>query len=163
MQSLDPYFAKIFTEELVRNASEFYVETKTRKTRTNVALLEERVDSVKSALDELMYGAALTQDRNQNLARATGKVNIAKQQMNIQLLSTMYGELIKNLELSKFTLMREEPLVQVIDRPILPLEKKKPGKIRSALLGSVLCGVFTCGWLLLRRLYDKLMIVQGAE
>ena len=159
-QSIDELFAKYFTTELVKNASEFYIETKTRKTRTNVVLLQGRVDSVRTALDQQMFGAAVNQDRNQNPSKAQGKVPLLKQQMDVQILTTMYGELLKNLEMSKFTLMREEPLVQVIDKPILPLEKKKAGKIKWSLIGFMFFGFCTGSYLLLRRTYKKLMLIE---
>jgi uncharacterized protein involved in exopolysaccharide biosynthesis len=159
--SIDELFAKCFTTELVRNASEFYVETKTKKTRANVVLLQERVDSVKAVLDQRIYGAATSQDRNQNPAKAQSKVPLLKQQMEVQILTTMYGELLKNLELSKFTLMREEPLVQIIDKPILPLEKKKAGKIKWTVIGFVLFGFLTGSYLMVRRTYRKLMDIES--
>ena len=162
-QSIDEIFAKYFSTELVKNASEFYIETKTKKTRSNVVLLQNRLDSVKTALDQLMYTAAANQDRNQNPSKAQSKVPLMKQQMDIQILSTMYGELIKNLEMSKFTLMREEPLVQVIDKPILPLEKTKPGKIKSVIAGGFLFGFFTILFLLLNRTYKKIMYIESTE
>lgn len=161
--STDELFAKQFVEELVKNASAFYIETKTKKTRANVGLLENRVDSVKRELDQLMYGAAVNQDQNQNPAKAQGRVPLLKKQMDIQILTTMYGELVKNLELSKFTLMREEPLIQVIDKPILPLDKKKAGKLKWLVIGGMLGGVLTSGFLLLRRTYRKLMIIESNE
>lgn len=162
-QSIDELFAKYFTSELVKNVSEFYVETKTKKTRANVALLQGRVDSVKTALDNSMLGAAVDQDRNQNPSKAQSKIPLLKQQMDIQILSTMYGELLKNLELSKFTLMREEPLVQVIDKPILPLEKKKAGKIKWSIIGMFLSVFFTCTYLLVNRTYKKLLLIESSN
>ncbi len=162
-QAIDELFAKFFTIELVKNASEFYVETKTKKTRANVVLLQGRVDSVKTALDQQMYGAAVNQDHNQNPSKAQGKVPILKQQMDVQILSTMYAELLKNLELSKFTLMREEPLVQIIDKPILPLDKKRTGRIKSTLIGFVLFSFVTGLFLLLSRTYKKIMRIEVSE
>ncbi len=139
-KSEDELFAKYFAEVLVKNVSEFYIETKTRKSKTNISLLENRVDSVKAELDNEIYGAAVTKDRNMNAIRAQSGVPSVKKQMKVQILTTMYGELIKNLETSKFMLMREEPLFLMIDQPRLPLEKRKLGKITGSILGSVIGG-----------------------
>jgi hypothetical protein len=142
----DELFAKYFTETLVKNASAFYIETKTQNTRINVNLLENRVDSVKRALDAEISGAAVARDQNVNVFRAQGNVTALKKQMNVQVLTTMYGELIKNLELSKFTLMREEPLLQIIDTPTLPLDRKSslivPGSIIGAGVGFLVSLLF---------------------
>jgi len=160
-ESKDELFAKDFTQKLVKNASEFYIETKTKKSKANVIILERRVDSVRNELDKQMYGAAIDQDRNQHLAKAQGKVELLKQQMDVQILTTLYGELIKNLELTKFTLMREEPLVQVIDRPILPLEKKRAGKLKWLILGGLISGFISVSFLLLKRTYKKILYIES--
>ncbi len=40
-------------------------------------------------------------------------------------LQTMYGEVVKNLEISKIAMAQETPIIQIVDMPILPLEKTK--------------------------------------
>jgi hypothetical protein len=39
--------------------------------------------------------------------------------------------------------MREEPLVQIIDQPILPLPKARLGKLKAMVMGGILFG-FLC-------------------
>lgn len=129
--SEDQLFAKYFTEELVATASSYYIEGKTKRGRANVANLEAKIDSVKSVLDERLYGVAESQDRNINVINAQKRVPLAQKQIDIQLLTTVYAELSKNLEMAKYTLSRDEPLVHIIDTPILPLRYEKTGKITS--------------------------------
>ena len=81
-----------------------YVSQKTKKAKANIATLEMRIDSVKNELNQEMNGSANAQDQNQNAAVARVKIPILKRQMNIQLLTTLFGELTKNLELSKMSL-----------------------------------------------------------
>lgn len=138
--STDEIFAKIFTEKLIETASDFYIENKTKKSRGNVMVLQNRVDSVQQELNLALYGRAQFGDQNTSLIRQQAAVPKLKQEMKVQMLSTLYTELVKNLEFSKLTLMREEPLVQIIDKPILPLPKKNVSKIKAAISGSiVLC------------------------
>jgi hypothetical protein len=138
MTCKDELFAKYFTEILVDAASNLYIQTKTKKSKLNLIILEAKLDSVKNELDKNIYGAASSKDQNLNVIRAKGNVTSAKQQLNIQVLTTMYGELVKNTEMAKYSLMREEPLVQVIDRPILPLDKSRLGYIFSLIIGALL-------------------------
>ena len=138
--SKNEYFSKLFVEQLVKNVTAFYIETKTKKSRKNVEILQFRTDSVKNELDKNMYGAAVSQDQNINMIRAQARVPSVRKQMNVQMLSTMYSELVKNLELSKISLMREEPLIQTIDVPILPLEKVKIGAVKGIAFGGALAG-----------------------
>lgn len=153
----DEEFSKLFCEQLVKNVSELYVETKTKRSRANVSLLEFKVDSVRQALNNEMYGAAINMDENINPARSEIRVPYMKKQMNVQLLTTVYGELLKNLELSKLALMREEPIIQVIDKPIYPLKYKKPGKIKSTLIFGFLSGFLVVGYLLFKLKYEEWM------
>ena len=50
----------------------------------------------------------------------------------------MYLEIIKNLELSKITLLNKTPIINIIDKPILPLEDDKFPLILSGFLGGIL-------------------------
>ncbi len=154
----DELFSKYFIETLVKNVSDFYIETKTKKSRVNVDILQNKVDSVKAELDKDMYGASVAKDQNLNLIRAQGGLSSVKKQLNVQILTTMYGELLKNLELSKFTLMREEPLIQVIDTPILPLDKQKFGKTKGLILGGFVGGFVALLYLVLARLRRQLLL-----
>jgi len=147
----DPWFAKNFTQILTQNVTEFYVETKTGQMRKNVRMLEHKVDSVKQALGRAMYGVASEVDGNQFLVKGVAKVPQAKKQLEIQVLSVMYGELIKNLELSRTMMAKEEPLIQLIDQPRFPLEKKKTSKLFSAISGSVLFCLLMTAILLINR------------
>jgi hypothetical protein len=147
----DEWFAKYFTIVLTQNVTEFYVETKTRQMRKNVMMMEHKVDSVKQALGRAMYGVASEVDGNQFLVRGVAKVPQAKKQLEIQVLSTMYGELLKNLELSRTLMAKEQPLIQLIDQPRFPLEKKKLSKLLTAVGGAFLLSFLGIITLLLRR------------
>ena len=50
----------------------------------------------------------------------------------------MYGEIVKNLEVSKFTLLNNEPLLNIIDTPTLPLKVNKLPMIAAFILFSIL-------------------------
>jgi len=147
----DQWFAKNFTQILTQNVTEFYVETKTGQMRKNVKMMEHKVDSVKQALVQAMYGVASEVDGNQFLVRGVAKVPQAKKQLEIQVLSTMYGELIKNLELSRTMMAKDQPLIQLIDQPRFPLEKKKTSKLIAAIGGSFLTFFLSVVYLLLSR------------
>jgi hypothetical protein len=147
----DQWFAKNFTQILTQNVTEFYVETKTGQMRKNVKMMEHKVDSVKQALGQAMYGVASEVDGNQFLVRGVAKVPQAKKQLEIQVLSTMYGELIKNLELSRTMMAKDQPLIQLIDQPRFPLEKKKTSKLIAAIGGSFFSFFLAVIYLLLSR------------
>lgn len=122
-------WAYLMSLQLIEKAKAMYSDLKTGKTARTLTVLETRVDSVKRALDGLMGAAAVEADQNQSLVLMRARVPVAKKQMQIQLLTAMYGELVKNLELTRFTLEREEPVIQIIDAPNMPLENRGKGRV----------------------------------
>jgi uncharacterized protein involved in exopolysaccharide biosynthesis len=48
-------------------------------------------------------------------------------------------------------------LVQLIDRPILPLEKDKVGRLKSLVLGGFLGGFLTVLYLVFGKLYREMV------
>lgn len=155
--SSDEKFSKLFVENLVNNVAEFYIDTKTGKSRKNITLLERRVDSVKNELDAAMYGRAQFTDQNFGLVRQQAAVPKIKQEIRVQMLSTMYTELIKNLEFAKLALMREEPIIQIIDKPVLPLDKQKLGKKMGAIFGGILFGFLAVLYIVLKKTITDIM------
>jgi len=56
---------------------------------------------------------------------------------DVEILNIMYGEIVKNLEVSKFTLLNNEPLLNIIDSPTLPLKVNKLSIIVAFILFSI--------------------------
>ena len=138
----DEAFTGAFVEQLTAKATEFYVESKTTNTRANMEKLERRVDSVTTELESAMVGAANSIDANQFTVQSASKVSSSQKQMKVTMLTTLYGELVKNLELSKTMAAREEPLITIIDRPHYPLRVRESG-LKGAIFGGVIGGFLT--------------------
>ena len=136
----DPVFTGAFVELLTTKSTNFYVQTKMANARANIDLLERRVDSVSAEMQAAMVGFASAQDQNSFTVQSVAKVPSVQKQMKVTMLTTLYGELVKNLELSKTMSAREEPLITIIDRPHYPLRVRE-SKLKSALIGGFL-GVF---------------------
>ncbi len=133
-------FSKIFIENLVNIVSKFYLETKTKREQNNVNILKHQADSVHKELDYSLLNVANSSDQNPNNNKELQKIKVPtqKEQIKVQANTAILTELVKNLELSKISLLKETPLVQIIDEPILPLEVEKPRKLIYIGLGSVL-------------------------
>ena len=157
----DQVFAKSFTQILTQNVTDFYIETKTGQMRRNVDKMEHKLDSVKTALSAAMYGAAAAVDQNQYLVRGIGKVPQVRKQLEIQVLSTMYGEMLKNLELSKTILAKEQPIIQLIDEPRFPLEKKKTSRMLAAVAGGFVAVLLAVLFFIFKRWWTGLNLKQA--
>ena len=153
-------FSKIFCESIAKETSDFYIETKSKKAKINVDILQKQVDSVKSQLTNSINGIANEADNIYNLNPAYNKKTaISKnKQVDLQTNSAILTNLVVQLELAKINLRKETPLIQEIDHPTLPLEKEKLSKLKYMILGSFLGGFLSIIFLILNELYKKMML-----
>ena len=128
----DEKFAKIFCEHLANEISEYYVEIKSRKARLNVEILQKQVDSIRNQFNLSINEVAVATDNIYNLNAALKSKGTlpAKRQIDLQANTAMLSSLVTNLEMSKMALRKETPLIQIIDRPMFPLEQEKVNKIK---------------------------------
>jgi uncharacterized protein involved in exopolysaccharide biosynthesis len=152
-------FSKLFCEQLLKETSDFYIETKSKKSRLNVDILQHQVDSIRAELNSAITGVATASDNVYNLNPALNikRTPSTRRQIDVQANTAILTQLVAQLELSKVSLRKETPLVQLIDRPILPLEKDKTGRIKSLVLGGFLAGFLTLLFLVFGRLYKNLV------
>ena len=152
-------FSKIFCESLAKETSDFYIETKSKKAKINVDVLQKQTDSVKTALNSAITGVANEADNVYNLNPAFNVKGAPskRKQIDVQANTAVLTNLLVQLELAKITLRKETPLIQLIDRPILPLTKEKFGKLRSIILGGFLTGFLYILYLIFGRLYKKMI------
>lgn len=164
--SPDEVFSKDFAEALVAKVNEFYVETRTKKGQDNVAILQRQTDSVRLELDKSLLAAAKARELapNANLSRSMSlNVPYAKHEVDVQINEVLIKELMKNLELTKLELRKETPLIQIIDRPILPLEVVHTSKLKSLIIGGILGGLLIVGYLVVVEYYRRLMSEEDAN
>jgi uncharacterized protein involved in exopolysaccharide biosynthesis len=159
VKSENEAFAKAFSETLAKQVSDFYVDTKSKKARMNMAILQKQTDSIRAELNGAITGVAVANDNTfmLNPALNVNRTPSAKRQVDVQANTAILTELVKQTELAKVTLRKETPLIQVIDRPVLPLPKEKFGKAMGIVLGGLLAGFLTVLVLIVRRVLRELV------
>lgn len=156
--SANELFAKFFTEALAKEVSDFYVASKSKKARMNMDILERQTDSIRGELNGAITGVAVANDNTFNLNPALNvrRAPSARRQVDVQANTAILTELVKQTELAKVTLRKETPLIQVIDRPILPLPKEKFGMLKGLVLGGFLAGFLIVFVMIVRRFLNLL-------
>jgi hypothetical protein len=155
VKAKDEAFAKAFNEQIVRNVNDFYVRTKTKKLLGNIGILQKKTDSVRTVMNRAIYTAASVTDATPNLNQtreAQRAAPVQRSQFSAETNKAILGELVKNLEMSKITLLKETPLIQVVDQPELPLEVKKIGAFSGIIIGGLLGGFLIIVLLTFRRI-----------
>jgi uncharacterized protein involved in exopolysaccharide biosynthesis len=80
----------------------------------------------------------------------------SKRQVDIQANTAILTQLVTNLEMAKVTLLKETPLVQIIDKPILPLKKEAVGKFKGIVIGAILSAFLMFVYLTFKKIIDGL-------
>jgi hypothetical protein len=139
----DERLAQLFCERMIRQATNFYITTKTSRLRNNVRRLQWRADSIGRILNKRTYSASAANQQllDLNPAYVAANANVEVQERDKMVLSTIFSETVQNLEVSKTMLAQETPTVQVVDEPELPLKKNKL-KYPVAMVAGALIGLF---------------------
>jgi uncharacterized protein involved in exopolysaccharide biosynthesis len=150
-------FSKIFCESIAKEISSYYTEIKSKKARINLDILQFQTDSIRSELNNAITGVAAASDNvfNLNSAMNIKRTPSSKRQVDVQANTAILNQLVGQLELAKVSLRKETPLLQVIDGPILPLEKNNVNTLNFFLLGSFLAGFLTVLYLVFGRFYRE--------
>lgn len=156
VKAKDEFFAMAFNEAIVKNVNDFYLQTKTKKALQNVEIMQLKTDSVRYVMNGAIYSAVAVADATPNLnpTRQVQRVAPAqKAQFSAETNKAILGSLVQNLEMAKVALLKETPLLEVIDQPILPLKKNKPGLMSFTVGTSLIVAFLFSIFLLIRRFF----------
>ena len=159
VKSNDELFSKAFTESIAQEVSSYYIEIKSKKARQNMEILQHQTDSIRAELNGAITGVAAAADNTFGLnpAMMVRKTPGTRRQVDVQANTAILTQLVTNLEMAKVSLRKETPLIQVIDKPILPLKKEKVGKLKSLILGGFLAGFLTALILVFKKLFAGIL------
>jgi len=151
--SLDEEFAKVFADNLIDEMEKMYVSHQTAQAAYTLDFLQDRADSVFRELEIVEQQYAKVKDINQRIIKASGRLKELRLMREVEVLNTMYLEIVKNLELSKITLLQNTPIINIIDAPILPLKKTNLSFILGGFLSCLLGSLISSFYLIVRKLF----------
>jgi uncharacterized protein involved in exopolysaccharide biosynthesis len=131
--SSNPIFAKIFSENLLKKTSDMYIDIKTGNLSRSIERIQRKADSLESSLTGI-YKKSFEIDNSLKLLNAnTGiKLNTSSSEAATRdktVSNTLYGEVVKNLETLKLSLINQTPVIQVIDAAKYPLfDQRTPAR-----------------------------------
>lgn len=162
VRSTNEVFSKAFNESLAKVVSDFYIAAKSKKALINMTILQRQLDSIRGELNGSITSVAVANDRTFNLNPALNvkRVPSVRRQVDVQANTAILTELVKQTELSKVTLRKDTPLIQVIDRPIFPLKKERFGKAKGIIYGGLIGGFSIVAFLVFRKLLKNLGILN---
>ncbi|MHA4894097.1 lipopolysaccharide biosynthesis protein [Pedobacter sp. PWIIR3] len=163
VSSEDEFFAKTFNEQIVKNVNDFYVQTKTKKSLENITILQRKTDSVRTVMNGAIYNVAAVADATPNLnptRQVQRSAPMQRSQFSVETNKAVLGSLLQNLEMIKMTLLKETPLIQIIDKPVYPLEVNRISKSKAIILGALSAGFLAIFMLLMRKVFKDIIAEQ---
>jgi hypothetical protein len=145
-------WALLFSKMLVQHAIDLYMEIKVGKLISTERELTRKRDSIRGLLDGSITTLAIETDLNSHAPLMRYKTKQAKKQVDVEVLKTMYGNVIQNLEMTKFQRSQEEPIIEIIDEPILPLAKEEFDILYGSFIASM-AAIFLCMFYIIIRKY----------
>jgi len=157
--SVNEEFAKQFVEVLIDQMSKMYVVHQTAQAKNTLDFLQDRADSVFGELEVAEEEFAKMKDINQRIVKASGRLKELQLMRRVEVLNAMYLEIVKNLEISKITLLNNTPIINIIDKPILPLEvHSRPNLLTTGILGAFLGGFLSVCFFVFRKLFKDALV-----
>ena len=128
--------------------------------KNTVEKLQSRVDSIARLLNQkTISSAALVTSANtldiNPLYKSNSIVATENTIRDKTMLSTIFAAATQNLELAKFTLNQETPVIQIVDAPSLPLKIVKKSKLMGAIAFSLIFGVLYVFIIFFKRLINN--------
>jgi hypothetical protein len=143
---LNEQLSKIYCERIVKVAIDRYINIKTERQKATVSKLQARVDSIASLLTKKTASSAQLQTSSTtmdiNPIYKTGtSVAVETNLRDKTMLSTIFASVVQNLEIAKFALSQETPVIQIVDPIYFPLIKNQVSKKNTAFIGAVFFGL----------------------
>jgi hypothetical protein len=139
-----------FINSLYTELSSYYINKTVQRQSKNYSLIKHRADSLKMVLESREGDGAAFVDRNINPVKMQMRIMGERIRKDVEILNIMYAEVLKNLEIAKFTLESQTPSLTLIDSPTIPLQKKKLSRLKSAIVGAFLLGIFASIYIVMR-------------
>lgn len=137
-------FAMRFSAAHLKTVADFYTETKTSLSRKNLESFQQKADSVRRELDKTIAKSSAFYDGHRNASGSFVTAQLKKYEIDIQVLTTTYQEIEKNIKVLELDLARETPLIQIIDEPFYPLPNDKMRKLKGFIIGGFMGGFLSC-------------------
>jgi len=132
VESTDQVFSKIFAEELLKQTSDLYIDIKTGNLSRSITRIQQKADSLQRSLSNIYQNSFQINSSRTELSNRDKTFS-----------STLYAEVVKNLETLKLSLINQTPVIQVLDTPKYPLINQRLSSKYFLLIGFAAGIVFS--------------------
>jgi hypothetical protein len=138
----DELLSQTIATRLIDQAANLYIETKTRRLKLNVDRLQKKSDSIAALLNYRTEASVSKDIINQNPSYVSTEVDVEISNREKGMLSIIYGDVNKSLDITRTALIQETPTIEIIDSPDLPLKKTEVKWYFASALGLLIGVIF---------------------
>lgn len=119
----DEQLASLFCTRLLSKTSDLYINAKTKRIKGNISRLQHLADSLQLYANQRVRTTAQSNFKMLDLnpqyydQEVESTINTREESLS----GMIYAEVLKNLEISKASLLQETPTIQLVDSPETPL------------------------------------------
>lgn len=136
---------------LYEKVSEFYIAKSIEQESNTLAILIHKRDSVARALYKNDYSTAGFEDQSYGVMLQQDRVPGKRFQRNNQILTAVYAEAVKNVEMAEFALKTNTPFLSHLDVPVAPIKPDPRGRAKALLTGFFIGLILSSGYVLGRK------------
>jgi hypothetical protein len=134
----DELLSQTIATRLIDQAANLYIETKTKRLKLNVDRLQKKSDSIAALLNYRTEASVSKDIINQNPSYVSTEVDVEISNREKNMLSIIYGDVNKSLDITRTALIQETPTIEIIDTPDLPLKKTEVKWYFALALGFII-------------------------
>jgi uncharacterized protein involved in exopolysaccharide biosynthesis len=140
----DPQVALDANKFLMEELNNTLVNKMNFKASENRKFVESRLEEVKGALKDAEESLRRYRERNRLRQDPTDQLEDDRRQREVLIQQELFIQLQKQYELAKIDEVRDLPVIDVIDPPLLPIEKSRPKRKMIVLAGGVAAVFLAC-------------------
>lgn len=146
-----------YPNELFSIVERYFIDKTIEKSQNTFDIIKSKHDSIVGLISATEYQLAKEYDSGKNLLLRTNQLDKARLEKDIQVLYQQYAEIVKNLELSEFSLLSITPVIQPVDLPIYPIKPTESSLIVAIAIGGIVGGLLTALVIIVLKFYRDTM------
>lgn len=155
-------FSFYMGDYLAYAGSDYYIDMQIRNEKSTVDLMQEKCDSLRSALTSKEDQLARLQDNSNYQIKYSGLLDQGRLIREIGIVTTEYTTTYSSLELAKFDMQNHTPLVDIIDPPQWATVKEKEQTLLFSIIGFLIGGFLSTVVLAIRK-YVRDSVAESKE
>ncbi|MEL7170242.1 MAG: Wzz/FepE/Etk N-terminal domain-containing protein [Bacteroidota bacterium] len=140
MTTRDPYLSAALVERSLGLLADRVRTIRTQKARDNLAFVNERFDQAEREFRGAQSRLAAFDDRNRAIQTASLRAQRDRLQQDLSFKREYYNELRTEVTRAELELQRSEPVITVIEKPVVVLRPSGPSR-RLIVLASLVLGI----------------------